>query len=113
MVECHDIRRCNYMYLKVSGVKCDYFEFNILTRIRSYLREKPIYELSKRAHCSIECFIYYKLISIKHNAGIVLTAPVRTVIVRLLLLFRTFTACKDNKRRLKLMLSLVKGIKMC
>lgn len=52
------------MYLKVSGVKRDYFEFNILTRIRSYLREKPIYELSKRAHCSTECFIYYKLISI-------------------------------------------------
>lgn len=38
------------MYLKVSGVKRDYFEFNILTRIRSYLREKPIYELSKRGH---------------------------------------------------------------
>lgn len=50
MVECHDIRRCNYMYLKVSGVKCDYFEFNILTRIRSYAREKPSYELSKRGH---------------------------------------------------------------
>lgn len=78
---------------------CDLSYLNWLDTFNIPEKKHKSYELScKRG----EYWMSYNLLllSIIHNAVCVLTAPVRTVIVRLLLLFRTLTAWEYNNRKL-------------